>query len=104
MAPLRLCLLLYLTAALVEESLVKLWEEELDCLLLDVFDASVTLLPSFQLDVEAVRQGPFVHCNFHVFWAKGRGLSLDWIPKGRLCDLYQAVLVEDEYLLDTFRA
>lgn len=30
-----------------------------DCLLLDVFDASVTLLPSFHLDVEAVRQGPF---------------------------------------------
>ena len=35
-------------------------------------------------------------CSFHVLWAKGRGVAMDWLPKEpRLCQLYHALLVED---------
>ncbi|CAK9028252.1 3-galactosyltransferase 15) (Galactosyltransferase 1) [Durusdinium trenchii] len=78
-----------------------------DCVLLDVFMASGTSdtqTLALKLDADSVRQGPFEGCSFHVFWAKGRGPTLDWVPKEyQLCDLYHALLVEDEYLLDTFR-
>lgn len=37
-------------------------------------------------------------CSFHVFWAKGRGPTLDWVPKEyQLCDLYHALLVEERW-------
>ena len=35
-------------------------------------------------------------CSFHVLWAKGRGVAMDWLPRERrLCELYHALLVED---------
>ncbi|CAJ1377312.1 unnamed protein product [Effrenium voratum] len=83
---------------------LRTWTE--DCLLLDVFvvqPATGTGSTPLELDVDSVRRGPF-ECGFRVFWAKGRGLALDWVAKERrICDLYHVLMIEDEYLLDSFR-
>ncbi|CAE7858196.1 unnamed protein product, partial [Symbiodinium microadriaticum] len=74
------------------------------CILLDVFQAKATnnAAPALQLDVGSLA-GPHAVCNFRAFWAKGRGSALDWVPKElRLCDLYHVLLIEDEYILDSF--
>eukprot|EP00913_Durusdinium_trenchii_P004005 g3709.t1 len=72
-----------------------------DCVLLDVFMASGTSdtqTLALKLDADSVLQGPFEGCSFHVFWAKGRGPTLDWVPKEyQLCDLYHALLVEERW-------
>ncbi|CAE7258461.1 GALT1 [Symbiodinium natans] len=76
-----------------------------DCLLLDVFQAKPdTDKVPLQLDLGSLQAAPYADCSFRTFWAKGRGLALDWVPKEpRLCQLYQVLLVEDEYVLDSFR-
>ncbi|CAE7546671.1 GALT1 [Symbiodinium sp. CCMP2592] len=74
------------------------------CILLDVFQAKATssAAPALRLDV-GLLAGAHAACNFRAFWAKGRGSALDWVPKElRLCDLYHVLLVEDEYILDSF--
>lgn len=83
------------------------------CVLLDIYTAppppqtpsDANSTNASRLDVTSLHRSPHNLCNFRILWARGRGGALDWMPldSDGLCGVYDALLVEDEYLLHRWR-
>eukprot|EP00927_Polykrikos_kofoidii_P029170 TRINITY_DN25269_c0_g5_i1.p1 TRINITY_DN25269_c0_g5~~TRINITY_DN25269_c0_g5_i1.p1 ORF type:complete len:729 (+),score=93.37 TRINITY_DN25269_c0_g5_i1:213-2399(+) len=82
------------------------------CVLLDIYNAPYVDGNSVVDGTTAARLNPeLLHltrqrlpCNFKVLWASGRGGALDWLPaEPQLCKLYDMVLLEDEFVMNSFR-
>jgi len=96
--------------AVIEDSLSSLSQPRSfigACILLDVYSAPPRgdhPDKTSRIDAEALGKHP-EQCASQVLWARGRGGMLDWMSEdtASLCGVYNALLLEDEFLLDIFR-